>query len=128
MRIKLAQISILNLQTGTNIYILHHHILIIVRGPIVYSLGLQIKKICSEKEDFLKHMREMKLWFLKRGYSENIVDQELEKVDFSESSWRTNKRDKGVYLVATYHQLLLNISRIFQRHLDLVCTDQEIEN
>ena len=38
------------------------------------------------KKDFLKNMREMKLWFLKQGYPENIVDQELGKVEFSESS------------------------------------------
>ena len=31
-------------------------------------------------------MREMKLCFLKQGYRENIVDQELGKVEFSESS------------------------------------------
>ena len=72
----------------------------------MYSQGLRVKRICSENEDFLRHIREMKLWFLKRGYPENIVDQELGKVDFSESSRRTNKRDKGVYLVATYHPLL----------------------
>ena len=97
------------------------------KRSIVYSQGLRVKRICSEKEDFLKHMREMKLWFLKRGYPENIVDQELGKVESSESSRRTNKKDKGVCLVATYHPLLQNIGRIFHRHLDLLYTDQEVE-
>ena len=97
------------------------------KRSIVYSQGLRVKRICSENEDFLRHIREMKLWFLKRGYPENIVDQELGKVDFSESSRRTNKWDKGVCLVATYHPLLQNIGRIFHRHLDLLYTDQEVE-
>ena len=79
------------------------------------------------KGRLLKHMREMKLWFLKQGYPENIVDQELGKVDFFLSSWRTNKRNEGVCLIATYHPLLQNISRIFHRHLDLLFTDQEVE-
>ena len=48
-------------------------------------------------------MKEMKVWLLKRGYPENIVDQELGKVRFSKLSQRTNKRDKGIYLVVTYH-------------------------
>ena len=39
---------------------------------------------------------------------ENIVDQILGKVEFSKSFRRTNKRDKGVYLSATYHALLQN--------------------
>ena len=55
----------------------------------------------------------MKLWFVKRGYPENIFDQELGKVEFSELSRRTNKRDEAVCL-ATYHPLLQNIVRIFQ--------------
>ena len=97
------------------------------KRSIVYSLELRVKRLCSEKQDFLKHMREIKLWFLKRGYPENIVDQELGKREFSESSRRTNKRDKGVCLVATYHPLLQNIGRIFHRHLDLLYTDQEVE-
>ena len=97
------------------------------KKSIVYSQGLRVKRICSEKKNFLKHMNEMKLWFLKRGYPENIVDQELGKVESSESSRRTNKKDKGVCLVATYHPLLQNIGRIFHRHLDLLYTDQEVE-
>ena len=97
------------------------------KRSVVYSQGLRVKRICSEKEDFLKHMREMKLWFLKRGYPENIVDQELGKVESSESSRRTNKKDKGVCLVATYHPLLQNIGRIFHRHLDLLCTEAFIK-
>ena len=68
MRVTLAQNSILNLRTGTNIYILH------------------VKRIYSEKEDFLKYMREVQLWFLKRSYPENIDDQELGKSEFSEPS------------------------------------------
>ena len=59
----------------------------------MYSQGLGVKRIFFEKADFLKYMRDMKLWFLKRGYPENIIGQELGKVDFSKSSRRTNKRD-----------------------------------
>ena len=63
------------------------------KKSIVYSQGLRVKRICSENEDFLKHMREMKLWFLKRGNPENMVDQELGKAESSESSRRTYKKD-----------------------------------
>ena len=69
----------------------------------MYSQGLQVKRICSEKEDFLRHM---KLWFLKRDYPVNIIDQELGKIKSFESSRKTNKKDKRLCLVATYHPLL----------------------
>ena len=72
-------------------------------------------------------MREMNLWFLKRGYPENIVKQKLGKVKFSKSSGRAKKRDEGVCLAVTYHPLLQNSGRIFHRHLDLLYTDQEPE-
>ena len=81
---KLAQISILNLRTGTNIYILHHHILIILRGHKCTARDYELKV------NVLKHMREIKLWFIKRGYPENIADQELGKTKSSGSSRRTN--------------------------------------
>ena len=32
------------------------------------SQGLRMNKICLEKEDFLKHIREIKLWFFIRCY------------------------------------------------------------
>ena len=35
------------------------------KRSIVYSQALRVKRICSEEEDFLKHRKEMKLWFLK---------------------------------------------------------------
>ena len=66
------------------------------KRSVVYSQGLRVKRICSEKEDFLKYIREIKLRFLKRGYPENVVDQELGKVESSELSRRTNKKDKSV--------------------------------
>ena len=69
----------------------------------------------------------MKLWFLKRGYPESIVDQEPGKVESSQLSQRTNKKDKGLCLVATYHPLFQSIDRIFRRHLDLLYIDQKIE-
>ena len=63
----------------------------------------------------------------KRDYPENIVDQELGKAEFSESSQGTNKRNNGISLAATNHPLLQNIGRIFHRHLDLRYTDQETQ-
>ena len=50
----------------------------------------------------------MKLWFLKRGCPENILDHKLGKVEFSESSRRTITKDECVCLVAIYYPLLQN--------------------
>ena len=47
--------------------------------PIVYSHGLRVKRICSEKEEFLKHLSEMKLWLIKEDYPKKVFNQELGK-------------------------------------------------
>ena len=51
-------------------------------------------------------MQEIKPWFLKQDYPQNIVDQDLGKDEFSKLPRRANKRDKVVCLVVTYHPLL----------------------
>ena len=51
-------------------------------SSIAYSQRIQAKRT-YEKEDFFKHMSEMKLWFLKRGYPENIAEQQLGKSEYS---------------------------------------------
>ena len=61
------------------------------------------------------------------GLSENIVDQKLGKVEFFESTRKTNKRHKGIWIIDTYHPLLQNNGRIFHRYFDLLYTDQEVE-
>ena len=49
-------------------------------------------------------------------------------LSWKHSSPGTREGDKGVFLVATYHPLLQNINRTFDRHLDLLYTDQEVES
>ena len=47
---------------------------------IVYSQTSRINRIWSVEADFVRHKKEMKSWFLKRRYPENIIDREMEKV------------------------------------------------
>ena len=49
---------------------------------IVYSQTLRLNRIWSVEADFVRHKKEMKSWFLKRGYPENIINREMEKVRF----------------------------------------------
>ena len=40
---------------------------------IVYSQILQVSRICSFENGFIRHRNEMKFWFLNRGYPQNII-------------------------------------------------------
>ena len=45
------------------------------------SQTLRIKRICSTKNDFDHHSRELKGRLLKQVYDQELVDKQLEKVD-----------------------------------------------
>ena len=62
----------------------------------------------------------MKLWFLKRGYPENMIDEEMKKVKFSEKSSKKSKRPKRVPFVVTYHQSLNCLSRMIKYNLNIL--------
>ena len=52
------------------------------KKSIVYSQTLRLNRVCSVEADFVLRKKEMKSWFLKRGYPENIINREMEKVKF----------------------------------------------
>ena len=65
-------------QTSLNINSKHPKSL---RSSISYSKALRITRICSTKRYFDHNSRELKERFLKQGYDQELVDEQLEKVD-----------------------------------------------
>ena len=47
---------------------------------IPYSQALRIRRICSEEQFFENRMGELKPWLLERGYSDNEVDSQIDRV------------------------------------------------
>ena len=77
-----------------------------------------MKRIYSEEEDFTTHIGEMKLWFQKRAYPDKIMDKELDKVSFSYGGSKSNRKNKGISFVVTYHPLLQELSNIIRSNLN----------
>ena len=65
-------------QTFLNINLEHP---ILLKNSILYSQALRIKRICSTKKDFDHNSRELKERFLKQGYDQRLVDEQLEEVN-----------------------------------------------
>ena len=86
---------------------------------IVYTQSLRARRLCLLESDFLKHYTEMKLWFLKRGYPENMINEEMKKVGFSEKGSKKSRGSKGVPFVVTYHPSLNCLSRIINYRIVL---------
>ena len=76
------------------------------KKSIVSSQTLRLNRICSVEADFVRHRKEMMSWFLRRVYSENIMNREMEKVKLKEQVLSgIGGVTKGVSLVITYHTL-----------------------
>ena len=81
-----------------------------IKSSIVYSQSLRARRLCSLESDLLRTRTKMKSWFLKRGYPENMIDEEMKEVKSSNNS----KGSKGVPFLVTYHPSLSCLSRIIK--------------
>ena len=97
------------------------------KRSIVFSQALRMKRICSEEEDFKTHIGEMKSWFQKRAYPDKIIDKELGKVSFSYRGSKSNRKNKGIPFVVTYHPLLQELSNIIRNNLNWLYADDEVK-
>ena len=101
------------------------------KRSIIYSQCLRISRICSYKKDFDRHMKELRLWFIRRGYPGQLIDSEMKKVKFSGANCNKDnincKANKGVPLVITYHPKLKSINSVINKKLYLLQMDSEVK-
>ena len=88
-----------------------------------------MSRICSYKNDFEKHLADMKSWFQARGYPSDLVQKETNKVKFSGNmdKNKSKKKSKGVPLVITCHPLLKDAGNIIHKNQHLLYMDQEAQ-
>ena len=95
------------------------------KRSMIYSQTLRLERFCSLEKEKLS---EMKSWFLKRGYPEEIIDCEMGKVNFRENKKKSGvNKNKGIPFVVTYHPKLKNLSKIIKDNLYLLYINDEIK-
>ena len=62
----------------------------------------------------------MKSWFFRKGYPENMTDEKMKKVKFSEKGSNSSKESKGIPFVVTYHPSLNCPSRLIKDNLNML--------
>ena len=97
------------------------------KRSIVYSQLLRVSWICSSENDFNRHKSNMKIWFQKLGYPENIIENEMKKVKFPSSNKVQRKNSKGIAFVVTYHPLLKQPEGILRRNKYLLNMNAEVK-
>ena len=95
------------------------------KHSIVYSQSLRARRLYSFESDFFKHCSKIKLWFLKKGNPENMIDEGIRKVKFSEKGSKISKGSKGVPFVVTYHPSVRCLSRIIKDNLNILYMSRE---
>ena len=92
---------------------------------VVFNQTLRISRLCSEENDFKNYRSQMKSWFLKRGYPEKLIENEMRKVKFGKEGIKKAKGVKGIPFVVTYHPQLKNLGRIINQNIYLLNMNEE---
>ena len=97
------------------------------KRSILYSQLLRVSRICSPENDFNQHKSNMKIWFQKRGYPENIIKNEMKKVKFLSCNKVQRNQSKGILFAVNYHPLLKQLEGILRRNNYLPNINYEVK-
>ena len=99
------------------------------KRSVVFSQTLGFSRLCSSEKVFEDHKEEMKSWFRKREYPENLIRSEMNKVKFSNfrpKNTDKNHNMKGIPLVVMDYPLLKSLSGIIDKNLSILYMDEEV--
>ena len=103
-----------------------------LKNSIPYSQALRIKRICSTKKDFDYHSREQKERYLKQGYDQKLVDEQLKKVDKLVRGNPLQEKDqeqqdpKLIPLILTYSRFLPNLTAVGRKNWNILQTNKNL--
>ena len=95
------------------------------KRSIVFSQVLKVSRVCSNKEDFERPLDDIESWFQARGCPKRLAQKEMGKVRFNEENSNTRQsKSKRVTFVFTYHPLLKTFQSLINKHLNILCLDE----
>ena len=102
-----------------------------LNSSILYSQALRLKAICSASTEFDKDCAIIKEKFLDRQYKEEVLDEQVKKVDRikrKELFTCIEKNGKNrIPLSITYNRTLPNISKIVNRNWNILQINTEFQ-
>ena len=91
----------------------------VYKRPVAYRQLVRFKIICSVEKKLNNRLKQLKQWLVKRGYKEDHVDLETERVKLVKRIVLSQKRDKKVddsmTPVLMYHLALNQLYEILRR-------------
>ena len=93
----------------------------------MYIQTLTVKRIWLKEEDFEQHVCEIRLWFEKGAHHNEILDEKLVKVWFSNQEKICSKKDKCILLVATYHPIPQALNNRIRRNFNWLHAENKVK-
>ena len=92
----------------------------------MYSHTLRLRKICSEMKDLKSHVEDLKGWFLRRCYPQQVAKEQVDRVLRLplEHDTQKNKNANGISLAVTYNPAFRNLSTL-QKNFNILYLDAE---
>ena len=100
------------------------------KKSIVNSKGLRIKRLCSKKDTFEKHLESLRSWFGKRGYPKELVENQIRRVLQRKPEQPFESYAKigtSVPLVVTYHSRFYNLSNIIRKIFIYLYAEEQLK-
>ena len=99
-----------------------------IKKSIIYSQTLRLRRICSERKDLKSHGRELKGWFLRRGYPQRIIEEQVDRAFRLplENDTQQNKMKNGIPLAVTYSPAFRNLSATLQNNFNILYSEEEV--
>ena len=89
---------------------------------------MRLRRICSERKDLKSRVKDLKGWFLRRGYLQRIVEEQVDRAFRLPLKHDTqqNKMENGIPLVVTYNSTFRNLSTTLRKNFNILYSDAEV--
>ena len=92
-----------------------------IKKSIIFSQTLQLKRMCSEKNDLNVDLEDLKKWFRKRRYSH------IKALRLTPSDENNSKIENDVSLVVIYNLTFKNLFQVIRKNLQLLYAIEEVK-
>ena len=74
------------------------------------------------------HIEDLKTWFRKRGYSDYLIKEQVEKsLRLTPSDENNSKKVNSVSLVVTYNPAFKNLFQVIRKNVQLLYADEQFK-
>ena len=92
-----------------------------LKDSIPYSQALCVKQICSKTSEVIKHLKNLKDAFIRRGYQSKILDHHFERAMNIDRKILLENKEKSstqgnLLSVLTFNKTLPNIKNVIDKH------------